>query len=292
MTTITNQVLRVDVSEIGAEMQSLKLVSDDRELLWQGDAAYWHGRSPILFPAVGGLWNGHFRHNGLSYALPKHGFMRRKTWNVAHYDEDRVTLEYVDGGEDRDAFPWPYIVRVTYTLEGRTLRADFEVVNTGHDTFFFQMGGHPGFSLPDFDPSSTAPDGFLQRHGTPRGVRRAGKQGCTEAAFYDFPLTADGLVPLGVDTFAHEALIFDEHQLTGATLLDKQQRPLVRVESTAPVWLFWSPQGVHAPFVCAEPWYGLCDPIGFDGTLSERPYINRLDGGETWHGGYRIDVLL
>ena len=39
-------------ASLGAEMQALK-TSDGKDLLWNGDAAYWTGRSPILFPIVG-----------------------------------------------------------------------------------------------------------------------------------------------------------------------------------------------------------------------------------------------
>ena len=104
-------------------------------------------------------------------------------------------------------------------------------------------------------------------------------------------MNEEGLVPVCVDTFANEALILDK-QITAATLLRADGKTEVaRVESTAPVWLFWSPQGVHAPFVCAEPWYGLCDRIGFEGQLHERQFINELDAQKEWHGGYTVEVF-
>ncbi|MBB4482726.1 galactose mutarotase-like enzyme [Rhizobium etli] len=49
---IGNQHLAVEVSSLGAEMQALTS-SDGRSWLWTGDATYWAGRSPILFPIVG-----------------------------------------------------------------------------------------------------------------------------------------------------------------------------------------------------------------------------------------------
>ena len=52
LTRIANQHLTVEVSSLGAEMQSLRS-SDGRDWLWSGDAAFWTGRSPILFPIVG-----------------------------------------------------------------------------------------------------------------------------------------------------------------------------------------------------------------------------------------------
>lgn len=291
MEQIHNSHLVVSISPVGAEMQSLKLRTTDREILWQGDPTYWHGHSPILFPAVGGLWDGHYRHKGKLYAMPKHGFMRKKTWAVVGQTTDSVTYEYADRGEDREAFPWPYVVRVRYSLDDRTVHAEFEVENHGDAPMFFQMGGHPGFALPGFIHPSSTPDGFLRLEGDPEHVLRAGEQGCTEAKEYPFPQTADGLIPLGVKTFENEALIFADYQVSAATLLDRQRQPIATVRSSAPVWLFWSPQGVHSPFVCAEPWYGLCDPIGFTGDLTQRPFINRLAAGETWRGGYDIDVL-
>lgn len=292
LNTISNGEISITVSTAGAEMQNLKVLAGEREMLWQGIPEYWHGRSPILFPAVGGLWNGTYRLNGKSYRMPKHGFMREKEWTLEEETADSLTYVYKDCGENREAFPWPYEVRVRYALEGRRVKATMTVLNLGDSTMFFQMGGHPGFVLPDFDEDA-AVDGYLKLEGKNIShVLRATEQGCTEPQHFGFPQEADGLVPLGVDTFANEALIFDEHQIERAIVLDKAKRPLAAVKSSAPVWLFWSPQGVHAPFICAEPWYGLCDPIGFEGPVEKRPYINTAEPEQTWTGFYEIEVLI
>ena len=44
--------LHIKVCSKGAELQSLKR-KDGTELLWQGDAEYWDGQSPLLFPFPG-----------------------------------------------------------------------------------------------------------------------------------------------------------------------------------------------------------------------------------------------
>lgn len=291
LNSITNGEISITASTLGAEMQSLKDAATGREFLWQGNPAFWHGRSHILFPAVGGLWNGTYRHNGQCRQMPKHGFMREKVWTLETQTPQCLTYVYKDCGEDREAFPWPYEIRVSYALAGRQVRATIAVKNLGNDTMFFQAGGHPGIALPDFDENAPV-DGYLKLEGKNIShVLRATEQGCTEPQPFDFPKNSEGLVPLCVDTFANEALIFDQHQVNRAVVLDKSEKPLVAVSSSAPVWLFWSPQGVHTPFVCAEPWYGLCDPIGFEGPLEKRPYINRAEPGETWTGYYEIEVL-
>lgn len=290
METIKSNHLTVDISPVGAEMQSLREQATGCEYLWQGDPAYWHGRSPILFPIVGGLWNGECRIGGQPFRIPKHGFVRRREWSVSRKDDSSVAFTCRATREDRSVFPADYVLEVAYSVSGRKVSADFRVENAGEADMWFQIGGHPALNLPGFcedEPLS----GYWQLEGTPRSLLRAGEQGCTEPERVPVPLTPEGLVPVCKDTFAHEALIFDGHQLSAATLLDKSRRPVARVESSAPVWLFWSPQGVHCPFVCAEPWYGLCDSQHFDGDISQRPFINRLPAGATWTGGYSIETF-
>ena len=289
MFTISNDHLCATVSEMGAELQSLRDKQTGHEYLWQGDARWWSGRSPILFPIVGGLWNGCYRLEGHETKLQKHGFVRRQPWHCTLHEADRVRLEY-DGSEaDYALFPFRFTLAVTYTLEGRRLKAEFEVKNLNERNMYFQLGGHPALNLPGWNEEQEV-DGYLLLEGKPESVRRAGEQGCLEPESHPVPLTADGLVPLSVATFAHEALIFDRRQIHAATLLDRDRHRVARVESTAPVWLFWSPQGVHTPFVCCEPWYGLCDPIGYDGSFADRAYTQCVQSGRTWEGGFTIEV--
>lgn len=285
METIANEMLRVTVSPVGAEVCSVMDVQTGREYIWQADARWWNRHAPILFPIVGGLWNGTCRFGYRSVALPKHGLMRTLTWTVADRRADRVRLEYASTVATFHTFPFAFRLAVTYRLEGRTVRADFEVENPGAAPLHFQLGGHPGFNLPDWAEEHEV-DGYLHLEGQPRSLLRAGEQGCLEPERLPLPALDDGLLPLRRDTFSHDALIFDSAQVTAATVLDRDRRPVVRVESGAPVWLFWSPAGMHAPFVCCEPWYGLCDYQGFAGDVSERPYIQHLPAHQTWQGYY------
>lgn len=290
MVSIKNSELQVIVSAAGAEMQSLCDVATGKEYLWQGDPAYWGGRSPILFPIVGGLWNGECRIGGKAYRIPKHGFVRKRDWEVVRSEESVVTFAVRSTAEERELYPAHYLVEATFSLEGRKVNVEFTVTNEGEEDMWFQLGGHPAFMLHDFQEDVPV-SGYWRLEGKPHSLLRAGTQGCIEPDRVEIPLTQDGLVPVCVDTFANEALIFDDHQLTAATLLNTERQPVVRVQSTAPAWLFWAQQGQHCPFVCAEPWYGLCDNQHFEGDISERTYINHLLPGEKWVGGYTVEVF-
>ena len=290
METISNGEIRVQVSAVGAEVQSVQDVHTGREYLWQGDARWWHGRSPILFPIVGGMWNGVCRIDGQEISIPKHGFVKKATWTVASRSESSIRFETNSTVGTFAVFPFAFHLAVTYRLEGRKLVADFEVTNLGGAPLWFQFGGHPAIALPDWKEEQTV-DGYLKLEGQPEYLWRAGDQGCLEPEKHPVPFNAEGLINLEVETFAHEALIFDNHQVKAATILDLNHQPVARVESTSPVWLFWSPTGLHSPFVCAEPWYGLCDHQQFEGPIEERPFINCAQEGEVWHGGYSVEVF-
>ena len=129
MITIKNEELEFTVNPYGAEGVSLRDVKTGHEYWWHGDPAYWEGHAPILFPAVGGHWNGTYRYEGREYAMPKHGFVRQRLWNVAEEGPDYVSFSYELQPDDLAIYPFPCTVCVDYRLEGRRLKATFTVRN-------------------------------------------------------------------------------------------------------------------------------------------------------------------
>lgn len=54
MNTILRSGLAVaEISSLGAELVSFRRTDTDTEYMWNGDAVYWTGRSPVLFPMIG-----------------------------------------------------------------------------------------------------------------------------------------------------------------------------------------------------------------------------------------------
>lgn len=326
MLTIHNTHLRATISTLGAEMHSLHLLDSGRAIIWHGDETFWSGHSPILFPIVGSAWNGTLRHEGREYHIPKHGLVRKRQWTVVEQHQDSVTLAVQNTPEDLEHFPWPFRLEVTYSLHHRTLHVDFIVKNlSSTSTMWFQLGGHPSIILPaplrhegqqvtqEVNPFSLVPApattnhkpvGYLRLEGTPHSLLRASTQGCTEPQRVHIPWNKDAatsralasnhhfnaLVPLTIETFAHEALIFDQHQVTAIHVLDDKEQRFARVVSSAPAWLVWAPTNQPAPFICCEPWYGLPDPQGFSGEWQDRPHVQHASPGGSWHGWYNIEV--
>ena len=50
--TIENEKLSVTIDVHGAELSSIYDKENDRELIWQADAAFWNRHAPVLFPNV------------------------------------------------------------------------------------------------------------------------------------------------------------------------------------------------------------------------------------------------
>lgn len=277
---LENDYLKVTVNSLGAEVKSVVRKSDGKELWWTGDERYWNGSSPILFPACGGLWNGEYTLEGNTYKMPKHGFVKGMEWERVAEDAPGMLLFSVSDTEaTREAYPFRFRLTIVYRLDGMKLDCSYCLLNLEENRVMpFQIGGHPAIALPDFEEGAEKigyirplfNDNTVDAHCLT--VVRAGEQGCWSKERHGVNCDEEGLIPVSVATFANEALIFDHKQINGADILDLQKNRLARVHSFAPVWLFWQMQDLLCPYVCAEPWYGLCDLQQHSVQLIERPY--------------------
>ena len=289
---IENGFLKVVVSSRGAEVQNVIDIKSGIEHWWQGDEHFWNGRSPILFPACGGLWNGEYSYKGVSYNMPKHGFVRQMDWQLVSQDSDSLILSVSSSDSTLLCFPFRFVLSVRYKLTDNSLRCEYSISNESvDDPMYYQIGGHPAIALPDYSENGITNVGFIQPLISGEPVRvsslsvvRASEQGCWSNHRYSVP-EQNGLIPISEFTFSNEALIFDSNQIDGCRILRADgETSLAEVRSSSPVWLFWQPQGLLSPFICAEPWYGLCDKIGASVELSKRPYIQTLNRNSKYNG--------
>src|SRR5579862_7637110 len=94
---IANESLNAEIALKGAELTALSTIGG-RDLQWNGDAAVWKGRAPILFPIVGELAGGQYTLDGKTYRLPRHGFARDRRFDVVEATPDaaRFRLRWDD----------------------------------------------------------------------------------------------------------------------------------------------------------------------------------------------------
>ena len=66
---------------------------------------------------------------------------------------------------------------------------------------------------------------------------------------------------------------------------------IAEIRTQAQAYGIWAPKKEGCPFVCLEPWCGICDTKGFAGDISERTYCHRLAPQEHYRFTYTIHIL-
>ena len=258
MEQLKNDFLTIEVSSLGAELQSVKDLSG-REYLWQGDARFWPRRSPILFPIVCGLWEGKYRLGNKEFAMERHGFARDSEFKLMKQSDTRVT----------------YVI--------------WHVHNIDKQEIHFQIGGHPAFNVPDM-AEATPLAGALRFDNEGTVERIFGDVGgCIRPD--RSPMECNkGVWKFTEESFKDDAVIIDRCQLHQISLLDKEQHAVVTVDFKAPAVGIWSPYGKNAPFVCIEPWYGIHDAVDYHGDFRNKYLMNHLQPGASFMSQYSITI--
>ena len=290
MHTLKNDILTVEVSGHGAELTSIRKGST--EYLWQADPAFWGRQSPVLFPIVGSVWEKRYRVEGKEYELGQHGFARDMDFTLVNATETEVRYRLESTPETLAKYPWPFVLEIAYRLHDGNLDVIWEVSNPGTEEMFFQIGAHPAFCYPDYDPQ-TMERGFLSFDRN-EGLEciRIKEKGCVDAETrYPLEVPQDGLLPLTRETFdAIDTIMLQDSQIGKVTLHRADGSPWLSLSFDAPVVGIWSPPTKNAPFICIEPWYGRCDRAGYEGDYREKDWINRLGAGETFRSVYTISI--
>lgn len=290
MHTLKNEILTVQVKEHGAELASIRKGSV--EYLWQADPMFWGRHSPVLFPIVGSVWEKRYRVDGREFELGQHGFARDMDFTMVEEGEDEVRYRLESTEDTLKKYPWPFVLEIAYRLHGNMIDVIWEVSNPGNEDMYFQIGAHPAFNYPDYDPQ-TMERGFLSfDRGEGLECIRIKEKGCVDAeTLYPLDVPADGLLPLTRETFDKiDTIMLQDGQIGSVALYRTDRTPWLKLSFEAPVVGIWSPPGKNAPFICLEPWYGRCDRAGYEGDYRDRDWVNLLAPGEKFSSVYTIEI--
>ena len=272
-TRIANPFLTIDVSSLGAEMQSLT-TDDGAGWLWNGDPDFWTGRSPVLFPIVGKAPDDTLLIDGKPYPMAQHGFARRREFSL---DEETATscrhvLDACD--ETRAAYPFDFRLAVEHRLDGPSLTVAAEVENRDTRPMPFGLGFHPAFLWP-------LPGAAGKTHAITLDSRAAPKRQPLEKGLLSQERTPspfeDGRLALAHELFENDALVFPEGAGDGLTYAAEGGPALAFRFESLPNLALWTKPG--APFLCIEPWHGTAAEYGGSRELSERPFTVTLAPG-------------
>lgn len=284
---IQNKNFSVEVNEIGAELCSFKSKETDLEYVWQGDKNFWGSTAPVLFPIIGALKNGTYTHNGNTYSVPKHGFIRNnQNLEIKNKTDHSITFCYASTEELKKDFPFDFEFEITFTLINNTLNVAHQVTNNETEEMLFSLGGHPAFNCPLF-PNENYDDYYLEFDKV---------QNLNSNTLSSNGLLTDNTIsvvenstdlPLTKDLFANDALIFKSIDSKKVTLKSSNHSNSISVTysdfSNLGVWAKH-----HAPFVCIEPWLGVTDHENATGIFKDKDGIISLPKGQVFKADFEI----
>ncbi len=271
---LTNKYLTVGIKSAGAELTSIKANDDGYEYLWQGDPAIWKRHAPILFPIVGRLQDDSYFFQDKEYHMSQHGFARDMDWKTVSSSSTKLVLQIQSTEETLAHYPFKFSLQITYELNDRQLKVDYQVRNTDEKTMFFSIGGHPAFNA-DFASATVSAD---------------------KATFDHYVLAGNYLNPQAIgqfdfssahqisrSDFAHDAIILKapegSTELTLRTDVAAKHLSSNSLRKTASVSInavnlaffgIWSKATDDAPFVALEPWWGVADTIDTNKKLADK----------------------
>ena len=272
---IANEHLRVEIAARGAELRSIR-TPDGAEWLWNGDPAFWTGRSPLLFPVIGRSPDNHVSIGGSGFPMAAHGFARILDFAEDGSGPDWARFTLAESDVTRASFPFAFQLSMTYRLDGTSISCLASVSNIDSVPMPFQFGFHPGFVWPlpgsDGKPHSVS----LGNGGTPALYRLNADKLLIDKA-QPSPFVAGRLQP-DRTMFEDDAMLFPAGAGNSFSFAAEGGARIDMKTANLPHFAIWQKPG--APFLCLEPWHGTAPLAGTGDALETRNGAATLSPGE------------
>lgn len=155
---LKNDYITAIISQLAAEVISLKSNQQNKETIWQRNPEYWRNCNPILFPILGSLENNQYTYKEKDYTLASRGFARDSIFEIEAASDSSATLSLTYNDHLlAEKYPFKFKLLVTYTIEKTRLTLTYKIVNLDESALPFQIGFHPAFNLP-FNAEKTYED--------------------------------------------------------------------------------------------------------------------------------------
>ncbi|MPM42867.1 Protein LacX, plasmid [bioreactor metagenome] len=254
MITLHNSQLSLSISEVGAEIHSLRNLVTNTEYIYTGEA--WKRHTPLLFPVTGPLKNGTIQAKGKSFTMPVNGFARDLEFGLLMTTENKATFVLNSDESTQTFFPFDFTLFVTHTLHESGYTSSVEI--HAREELWCTFGWHPAFNL-----FMNGEDAQLESY----------------RIEFDQDETADRLYPVN-GIFSVQPRFMDKTKTlslsraltdTGPTVLNTLKSHSVTLRSTAgahgitvergdlPTLVIWTKEHEKAPFICIEPMYSFQD---------------------------------
>lgn len=295
MITIQSEELIVTISELGAEIVSIKDKQSDQEYIWQADPKFWNRHAPILFPIIGKLKDNSYCYEDQTYQLSRHGFARDMDFQVQHLDEHSVSLNLKSSAETMVNYPFEFSLQVNYIVHHRQVTVSYEILNPStQKVLYYNIGGHPAFNVSTQNSKKQGSDfDHIEIKINPAGH------------YFSIPLTDEGLIDeknskfesfsvhkLTHDDFKIDTKIVQIGQNSSMELIDFVAGHRIVIKPSNMNWMaIWSTYPNFAGFVSIESWAGIPDDIRSNGAIDQKRGIEKAEPNELNVHSFTMDFI-
>ena len=287
--TIQSGENKVSVNRQGGCLDSIK--KNDYEYLWQGAEESWKGKDVAIFPFIARLKDGIYTVDGKEYSMKNHGLIRYAYLDVEDRKDNEVTLSYSSNKDTLSQYPYNFIFKSNYLLNGGNLKVTYTIKNTDDKDLFFGIGGHPAFQIPfervndtdvidgnyiEFENEFTPNNYYLDENGS--FIVRKG------------PFEKVKRIDLKKEIFQkYKTLMFCDADMDKVTLHKKDGKDVIMHLNHPKTVAIWTKEKFGG-YICIEPWNGIPDISNPNRELSQKDGINKLAPNEIYTFSYTIDI--
>lgn len=283
---LKNNSIEIKVNSFGAELCSVKSVSDNLEYLWQANKSVWARHAPNLFPIVGKLKNNTYSYNNVNYGLPQHGFARDSEFTCVEETNHVLVLELVGNETLQKMYPFLFSFRVIYTLSNNAIKVTYRVFNTDNKALFFSVGAHPAFNCP-LTSHETFEDYELLFPNKDQLIINTLKDGLISNDTKTIQLK-NNRIAVSTSLFDNDALVFANNQINEVCLQSTKTKKSVTLKSANwPYFGIWTKKQSNQ-FICLESWYGIADFENTTQQLTEKKGIIKLEADHFFNCEYEM----
>lgn len=278
---IENKNLRVDISDFGAELQSIYGKTTKFEYLWQGNPEFWSGRAYNLFPICGRLYEGKYTYNGKEYKMGIHGFAKNMMFDVVNKEDNSIVFELKTNEQTLSIYPFWFCLRIKYTLIDAKLKQEIEIENKGIENLYFSFGVHYGFNIPLCDDAKFD-EHYIDFIKEQNLIRELGSSnGLCSGVEVPYDLQENRYLPLSHKLFESNSIVLSNIGTDVTLKCNKTKRYINLSYKDVEHLVLWHTLNTEAPFLCIEPWHGIPSYDGIvDKLETKRDIINLQTNSE------------
>lgn len=283
---LKNNSIEIKVNSFGAELSSVKSVSNHLEYLWQADKSVWARHAPNLFPIVGKVKNNTYSYNNKHYELTQHGFARDNEFICIEETDSVLVFELVANEPLQKTYPFRFSFQVIYSLFNNTIKVTYRVFNLDNEVLYFSVGAHPAFNCP-LTSNETFEDYELVFPNKDTLTINTLKDGLISNDTKTLQLKNNRLT-ISTSLFDNDALVFANNQINEVCLQSTKTKKSITLKSTNwPYFGIWTKKQSNQ-FVCLEPWYGIADFEDTTQELTEKKGIIKLEEKQVFNCEYEM----